>query len=117
MRIGVIGTGRIGTIHANTLSRNREVGSLILTDVDPALFDTGATPSDATLKAALDNGKFAAVRNEQFWGYYKNGETVALPVCSTTTRCTSSCARVTAESRASAAATAPRPSRTCATAT
>ncbi|RPF37391.1 Gfo/Idh/MocA family oxidoreductase [Streptomyces sp. TLI_185] len=36
MRIGVIGTGRIGTIHANTLSRNREVGSLILTDVDPA---------------------------------------------------------------------------------
>ncbi|MFE4968577.1 Gfo/Idh/MocA family oxidoreductase [Streptomyces sp. NPDC056660] len=36
MRIGVIGTGRIGTIHANTLSRHREVGSLILSDVDPA---------------------------------------------------------------------------------
>ncbi|WP_330281845.1 Gfo/Idh/MocA family protein [Streptomyces sp. NBC_00588] len=36
MRIGVIGTGRIGAIHANTLSRHREVGSLILTDVDPA---------------------------------------------------------------------------------
>ncbi|MHC3474217.1 Gfo/Idh/MocA family protein [Streptomyces sp. 7R007] len=36
MRIGVIGTGRIGTIHANTLSRHREVGSLILTDTDPA---------------------------------------------------------------------------------
>jgi myo-inositol 2-dehydrogenase/D-chiro-inositol 1-dehydrogenase len=35
MRIGVIGTGRIGTVHANTLSRHREVGSLILTDVDP----------------------------------------------------------------------------------
>ncbi|MET9761277.1 Gfo/Idh/MocA family oxidoreductase [Streptomyces sp. NPDC006372] len=34
MRIGVIGTGRIGTIHANTLSRNRDVGSLILTDAD-----------------------------------------------------------------------------------
>ncbi|MER5429482.1 Gfo/Idh/MocA family oxidoreductase [Streptomyces sp. NPDC002588] len=34
MRIGVIGTGRIGTIHANTLSRHREVGSLILTDAD-----------------------------------------------------------------------------------
>src|SRR3954462_77823 len=31
MRIGVIGTGRIGTIHANTLSQHREVGSLILT--------------------------------------------------------------------------------------
>jgi len=24
--------------------------------------------------------KFAAVRTEEFWGYYKNGETVALPV-------------------------------------
>ncbi|MGW0988132.1 Gfo/Idh/MocA family protein [Streptomyces sp. NPDC002486] len=36
MRIGVIGTGRIGTIHANTLSRHRDVGSLILTDADPA---------------------------------------------------------------------------------
>ncbi|MFD5341814.1 Gfo/Idh/MocA family oxidoreductase [Streptomyces hawaiiensis] len=36
MRIGVIGTGRIGTIHANTLSRHRDVGSLILTDADAA---------------------------------------------------------------------------------
>ncbi|MER6921674.1 Gfo/Idh/MocA family protein [Streptomyces spiralis] len=36
MRIGVIGTGRIGTVRANTLSRHREVGSLILTDADPA---------------------------------------------------------------------------------
>ncbi|MFD7701343.1 Gfo/Idh/MocA family oxidoreductase [Streptomyces caelestis] len=36
MRIGVIGTGRIGTLHAHTLSRHRDVGSLILTDVDPA---------------------------------------------------------------------------------
>ncbi|MHB9858058.1 Gfo/Idh/MocA family protein [Streptomyces sp. YIM S03343] len=36
MRIGVIGTGRIGTIHANTLSRHHEVGSLILTDTSPA---------------------------------------------------------------------------------
>ncbi|MFR9794400.1 Gfo/Idh/MocA family oxidoreductase [Streptomyces sp. MS06] len=36
MRIGVIGTGRLGTVHANTLSRHREVGSLILTDAEPA---------------------------------------------------------------------------------
>ncbi|MGW0086763.1 Gfo/Idh/MocA family protein [Streptomyces sp. NPDC003393] len=36
MRIGVIGTGRIGAVHANTLSRHRDVGSLILTDADPA---------------------------------------------------------------------------------
>ncbi len=35
MRIGVIGTGRIGTFHANTLSQHREVGgSLIVTDAD-----------------------------------------------------------------------------------
>ncbi|GGL81384.1 dehydrogenase [Streptomyces fumigatiscleroticus] len=34
MRIGVIGTGRIGTVHAYTLSRHRDVGSLILTDAD-----------------------------------------------------------------------------------
>ncbi|MET9257406.1 Gfo/Idh/MocA family oxidoreductase [Streptomyces sp. NPDC003717] len=34
MRIGVIGTGRLGTIHADMLSRHRDVGSLILTDAD-----------------------------------------------------------------------------------
>ena len=34
MRIGLIGAGRIGTFHATTLSRHREVGSLIVTDVD-----------------------------------------------------------------------------------
>ena len=36
MRLGVTGTGRIGTVHANTLSRHRDVGSLILTDADLA---------------------------------------------------------------------------------
>ncbi|MCT9006201.1 Gfo/Idh/MocA family protein [Streptomyces rhizosphaerihabitans] len=37
MRIGLIGAGRIGTFHATTLSRHREVGgSLIVTDADPA---------------------------------------------------------------------------------
>ena len=34
MRIGLIGTGRIGTFHATALSRHREVGSLIVTDAD-----------------------------------------------------------------------------------
>lgn len=34
MRIGLIGAGRIGTFHAATLSRHRDVGSLIVTDVD-----------------------------------------------------------------------------------
>ncbi|MGW2723931.1 Gfo/Idh/MocA family protein [Streptomyces sp. NPDC001492] len=62
MRIGVIGTGRIGTIHANTLSRNREVGSLILTDVDPAraqelalrLGETAAPGVDEIFKWGVD---------------------------------------------------------------
>ncbi|MGD1225182.1 MULTISPECIES: Gfo/Idh/MocA family protein [Streptomyces] len=37
MRIGLIGAGRIGTFHAATLSRHREVGgSLIITDADTA---------------------------------------------------------------------------------
>ncbi|MFF2653279.1 Gfo/Idh/MocA family oxidoreductase [Streptomyces sp. NPDC058045] len=35
MRIGLIGTGRIGGFHAAALSRNREVGSLLVTDADP----------------------------------------------------------------------------------
>lgn len=35
MRIGLIGTGRIGTFHANVLSRHREVGSLVVADADP----------------------------------------------------------------------------------
>ncbi|MER7841702.1 Gfo/Idh/MocA family oxidoreductase [Streptomyces sp. NPDC096040] len=62
MRIGVIGTGRIGTIHANTLSRHREVGSLILTDVDPAraqdlahrLGETAAPGADEIFKWGVD---------------------------------------------------------------
>ncbi|MET8578369.1 Gfo/Idh/MocA family oxidoreductase [Streptomyces sp. NPDC005012] len=34
MRIGVIGTGRIGALHAHVLSRHSEVGSLVVTDTD-----------------------------------------------------------------------------------
>jgi myo-inositol 2-dehydrogenase/D-chiro-inositol 1-dehydrogenase len=34
MRIGLIGTGRIGTFHAGVLSRHREVGSLVVADAD-----------------------------------------------------------------------------------
>ncbi|MGW7299361.1 Gfo/Idh/MocA family oxidoreductase [Streptomyces sp. NPDC054829] len=62
MRIGVIGTGRIGTIHANTLSRHREVGSLILTDTDPGraaelalrLGETAAPGVDEIFKWGVD---------------------------------------------------------------
>ncbi|MDQ0993825.1 Gfo/Idh/MocA family oxidoreductase [Streptomyces sp. V3I7] len=62
MRIGVIGTGRLGAVHANTLSRHREVGSLILTDADPAraqalanrLGETAAPGVDEIFKWGVD---------------------------------------------------------------
>ncbi len=62
MRIGVIGTGRLGTIHALTLSRHRDVGSLILTDADAAraqelayrLGETAAPGVDEIFKWGVD---------------------------------------------------------------
>ncbi|MET9143421.1 Gfo/Idh/MocA family oxidoreductase [Streptomyces sp. NPDC058319] len=54
MRIGIIGTGRIGTVHANTLSRHREVGSLILTDADPARAQTLAHRLGETAAPGVD---------------------------------------------------------------
>ncbi len=42
-------------------------------------FDAGNPATDTDLKALKSNAEFAAVRNEQFWGYYKSGETVGLP--------------------------------------
>ncbi|MFJ9339935.1 Gfo/Idh/MocA family oxidoreductase [Streptomyces sp. NPDC101733] len=36
MRIGLIGTGRIGSFHAATLARHPDAGSLLLADADPA---------------------------------------------------------------------------------
>ncbi|MFJ5552041.1 Gfo/Idh/MocA family oxidoreductase [Streptomyces sp. NPDC093225] len=36
MRIGLIGTGRIGSFHAAALSRHRDAGSLVLADAEPA---------------------------------------------------------------------------------
>ena len=50
------------------------------TEIPDANFAAGATASDTDLKALNADAKFAAVRNEQFWGFYKNGDTVALPV-------------------------------------
>lgn len=36
MRIGLIGTGRIGSFHAAALARHPDAGSLLLADADPA---------------------------------------------------------------------------------
>jgi hypothetical protein len=50
------------------------------TEVADSTFDVGNAVSDSALKAVNAASKFAAVRNEQFFGYYKHGETVVLPV-------------------------------------
>ncbi|UIX29854.1 Gfo/Idh/MocA family protein [Streptomyces sp. GQFP] len=55
MRIGVIGTGRIGSFHANTLSRHREVGgSLIVTDADSGRAQDLAHRLGATAAPGVD---------------------------------------------------------------
>ncbi|MFE6488202.1 Gfo/Idh/MocA family oxidoreductase [Streptomyces sp. NPDC057757] len=54
MRIGLIGTGRIGTFHATALSRHREVGSLIVTDADSARAQGLADQLGATAAPTVD---------------------------------------------------------------
>ena len=41
MRLGLIGLGRIGSFHADTLSQLPAVDSLVVTDVVPAARDRG----------------------------------------------------------------------------
>lgn len=54
MRIGLIGTGRIGTFHAAALNRNREVGSLVVTDADTARAAELADRIGATVAPSVD---------------------------------------------------------------
>lgn len=50
------------------------------TEVPDTTFAAGNAASSSAMTALNDDAKFATVRNEQFFGYYRNGETVALPV-------------------------------------
>jgi len=50
------------------------------TEIASDTFDDGNAATDVTMKQLNANAAFAAVRCEQFWGYYRNGETVSLPV-------------------------------------
>lgn len=50
------------------------------TEVPSSAFDAGNPATAANLKALNADAAFAAVRNEEFWGYYKHGETVGTPV-------------------------------------
>ncbi|MFF5563827.1 Gfo/Idh/MocA family oxidoreductase [Streptomyces sp. NPDC012623] len=54
MRIGLIGTGRIGTFHAGVLSRHREVGSLVVADTDAAAAARVADRTGATAAPSVD---------------------------------------------------------------
>jgi hypothetical protein len=49
-------------------------------EVPDSAFDAGNAASAANLKSLNAAAKFAAVRTEEFWGFYKNGEIVQLPV-------------------------------------
>ncbi|MET9349292.1 Gfo/Idh/MocA family protein [Streptomyces termitum] len=54
MRIGLIGTGRIGSFHAGVLARHPRVGSLVVADADPARAAAvaGAVGAEAVADAA-----------------------------------------------------------------
>src|SRR5258707_6200354 len=48
-------------------------------EIPDSTFDAGNAAGAANFKALNAAAKFAAVRSEEFWGYYRNGETVSLP--------------------------------------
>jgi myo-inositol 2-dehydrogenase/D-chiro-inositol 1-dehydrogenase len=60
MRIGLIGLGRIGAFHADTLSRHDEVDELVVTDALPGVADAAADRLGAT--AVADAGALLAER-------------------------------------------------------
>ncbi|MGW6705970.1 Gfo/Idh/MocA family protein [Streptomyces sp. NPDC054956] len=54
MRIGLIGTGRIGSFHAAALARQADAGSLLLADADPARAARLADRLGATAAPSVD---------------------------------------------------------------
>jgi hypothetical protein len=48
-------------------------------EVPSSALDAGQPLTSANIKAINSDACFAAVRTEEFWGYYKHGETVVLP--------------------------------------
>jgi len=59
------------------LTFSQQPGAVDLVD---STFDQDKPVTDVALKQLNQNAKFGMVRVEFFQGYYKNGETVALPV-------------------------------------
>ncbi|MET9532762.1 MULTISPECIES: Gfo/Idh/MocA family oxidoreductase [unclassified Streptomyces] len=54
MRIGLIGTGRIGSFHARVLSGHRDVGALVVADTDEARATEVARQTGATAAPSVD---------------------------------------------------------------
>ena len=50
------------------------------TEVPDSAFDAGSAVTAANMKAMNAAAKFAAVRTEEFYGFYKHGEVVGLPI-------------------------------------
>jgi hypothetical protein len=48
-------------------------------EVPDTALDAGNSLTSANAKTMNSASKFAAVRTEEFWGFYKHGETVGLP--------------------------------------
>ncbi|MFF8289967.1 Gfo/Idh/MocA family oxidoreductase [Streptomyces sp. NPDC016309] len=55
MRIGLIGTGRIGSFHSGVLSRHPEVGALVVADADPGRAAQVARLTGATAAPTVDD--------------------------------------------------------------
>jgi len=49
------------------------------TEIPDSAFDAGNPVTAANMKAMNAAAKFSAVRTEEFWGFYKHGETIQLP--------------------------------------
>ncbi|MEI7032573.1 Gfo/Idh/MocA family oxidoreductase [Streptomyces pratensis] len=74
MRIGLIGTGRIGTFHAEVLSRHPAVDGLLLADADPG----------RAAAAAARTGGSAVTADALFTGEAAGGPPDAVVICSAT---------------------------------
>lgn len=49
-------------------------------EIPSSAFDASQPATAANMKGLNSNAAYGAVRDEQFWGYYKHGETVQVPV-------------------------------------
>jgi myo-inositol 2-dehydrogenase/D-chiro-inositol 1-dehydrogenase len=87
MRIGLIGLGRIGAFHADTLSRHDEVDELVVTDAMPGVAEAaagrfGATPvadAEALLAERLD-GVVIASSTPTHLGLLRSAVAAGIPV-------------------------------------